>query len=208
MNKTRLKEAARTFLAKYPGGFKHPDLVAIGKKHKMDKMIELTQERFAKSRFRNADDILDAFSKTISSSSMISMFEKPKFRDFIASADAADQAEIVRSLKQLLHGKASHKGFTSLIDVLAKGKMAKWTVATAIPVYFRPNDEIFVKPSTTKGVIEHFELDLTYRPRPTWEFYSAYREAILKMKKAVSKTLSPNNAAFTGFLMSSLRPKS
>jgi hypothetical protein len=40
-----------------------------------------------------------------------------------------------------------------------------------------------------------------YKPRPTWSFYAGYRDAIARMKAAVSPALAPNNAAFTGFLM-------
>ena len=59
-----------------------------------------------------------------------------------------------------------------------------------------------MKPTTTKNVIRQFELDdLVYKPRPSWDFYARYRDAIETMKGAVSPTLSPNNAAFTGFLM-------
>ena len=61
---------------------------------------------------------------------------------------------------------------------------------------------MFVKPTTTKGVIKTFELDdLVYHPRPTYDFYVRYRDAIDEMKSHVDASLSPNNAAFTGFLM-------
>jgi hypothetical protein len=45
--------------------------------------------------------------------------------------------------------------------------------------------------------------DLEYRPRPSWSFYERYRSAISDMKAHVDPSLSPNNAAFTGFLMMS-----
>ena len=53
--------------------------------------------------------------------------------------------------------------------VLKAGKLAKWSLITICPVYFRPQQEVFVKPTTVKGVIAHFELDeLQYRPQPYW----------------------------------------
>jgi hypothetical protein len=62
-----------------------------------------------------------------------------------------------------------------------------------------------VKPTTAKGIIRKLELDhLIYNPRPSWAFYEAYRETINEMKTRVHPSLSPNNAAFTGFLMMSL----
>ena len=60
----------------------------------------------------------------------------------------------------------------------------------------------FVKPTTTKNVIRQFEVaDLVYKPQPTWQFYADYRDLIAEMKELVDPSLSPNNAAFTGFLM-------
>ena len=68
--------------------------------------------------------------------------------------------------------------------------------------HYRPEKDVFVKPTTTKNVIRQFELeDLEYRPRPSFSFYTRYRDAIHDMKAAVDPRLSPNNAAFTGFLM-------
>ncbi len=92
-----------------------------------------------------------------------------------------------------------------MLDVLKDGKLAKWSLITIIPIYFRPQIEIFVKPTTAKGVIERFELkSLHYKPAPTWAFYKEYRTIINEMKSNVDPSLAPNNAAFSGFLMMSL----
>ena len=78
MNIEKLKQAEALFLQRYPNGFLHPDMQALGKKHKMDKMIELSQKSFKKSRFRDALAIAESMTKIISRSSMVSMFEKAK----------------------------------------------------------------------------------------------------------------------------------
>ena len=71
--------------------------------------------------------------------------------------------------------------------------------------YVHPDAEVFVKPPTAKGVIEHFKLQgLQYKPRPSWEFYEEYRQKILAMRARVDDFIAPNNAAFCGFLMMSL----
>ncbi|VAV83610.1 hypothetical protein MNBD_DELTA01-2121 [hydrothermal vent metagenome] len=88
MNMEKLKDAKDDFMKKYPGGFKHPVIVEIGKKHKMDKMVQLTQESFEKERFGDTDDILNSMVKVISKSSMVSVFEKPRFRDSIKQMPA------------------------------------------------------------------------------------------------------------------------
>ena len=92
-----------------------------------------------------------------------------------------------------------------LVDLLATGKLAKWSLVSIIPMYFRPVDEVFVKPTTAKKIVTQLEIgELQYNPRPSWAFYRVFRERINEMKAAVDPSLSPNSAAFTGFLMMSL----
>ena len=75
---------------------------------------------------------------------------------------------------------------------------------TITMVYFNSKTDVFVKPTTAKGIINMLELDLVYKPRPYWEFYVGYRRAINDIKAMIEPSLSPNNAAVTGFLMMSL----
>ena len=91
------------------------------------------------------------------------------------------------------------------LPLLVAAKIARWSLISIGPVYFKPQREVFVKPTTAKKIIDHLELDhLTYKPRPSWEFYAGYRQALLEMKSQVNPSLTPNNAAFTGFLMMAL----
>ena len=204
MNLDKLKRAEHIFLNRFPGGFTHPAMMEVGKKHKMDRMTKLVQESFAKKIFRDTGDTLTSMVKVVGASSMVSVFEKPKFRDFVKSLEPKYQNMLVSGLKDQLHGN-EQKGFEKVLGVLQMGKMAKWTLISIVPVYFHPQQDVFVKPTTVKGVISYFELDtLHYRPQPSWEFYSEFRDTINEMKGKVDATLSPNNAAFTGFLMMSL----
>ena len=204
MNDKRLKECERQFLVKYPTGFMHPEMQAIGKKHRMIRMVENAQSALGKHSFNNPQVIVEAIIKLVNQSSMISIFEKPKFRDFVKSLQGIERQFFVDSYKALLHGNQA-KGFEALRDQLATAKLAKWSLMTIIPAYYRPDTEVFVKPTTTKGVIAYFELDdIVYNPKPTFEFYQKYREQIMLMKSKIGPELSPNNAAFCGFLMMSL----
>lgn len=204
MNLEKLKRAEEKFFNMYPGGFEHPDMVAIGKKHKMDKMITAVQEEFSEDQFENPRAIVQTMSKMISRSSMVSLFEKPKFRDFVNSLHNQHETIFAHGLKEMLHGN-QEQGFNMMLDVLITGKMAKWSLISALPVYHKPFEEVFVKPTTAKGVILQFELEsLVYKPRPSWEFYKEFRSIINEMKSKVDSRLAPNNAAFTGFLMMSL----
>jgi hypothetical protein len=200
MNKDALLVAEAEFLHQHPDGFQSPELVEVGKKHKMDKMITLAQEAFTTKAFVNMDGIIEDWVKIVSRSSMVSVFEKPKFKEGMHSLSPADKRKITDGLYEQLHGD-EEQGFNAILDVLISLKLAKWSLITIVPAYYTPMDAVFVKPTTAKGVVAKYELDLVYKPRPSWAFYQGYRTAILEMKALVHEGLSPSNAAFSGFLM-------
>jgi len=201
VNLKKIREAESLFLHRYPGGFENEEMVKIGKKHNVGKLAEFAGEALAKKQFSVQSAVLDDIVRIVSRSSMVSMFEKPKFRDYVNGMNRDDRAFLANGYRKLLHGN-QQRGFEEVADVLRAGKLAKWSLMTVCLFYWRPEREVFVKPTTTKNVIRQFELeDLVYRPQPTWPFYRAYREAITEMKARVDPSLSPNNAAFTGFLM-------
>lgn len=205
MNLERLKTAEQLFLGRYPGGFASPEMVEVGKKHKLDKTVDFVHQQFKRKNFQDPAQIVDDMARLIARSSMVSMFEKPKFRDFARGLSPAEKNSLSKALKKLYYG-SEQKGFDELLQILLAHKLAKWSIISAFALYFRPQEDVFVKPTTAKGVIEVFELDaLHYRPQPSWDFYERFRSSINEMKNAVDPSLSPNNAAFTGFLMMTLR---
>lgn len=204
MNEQALQAAVEEFYRRYPSGFDHPDLVAIGKKHKMDKMIALARESFAEENFSRPDDVAERMIKVVTSSSMVSVFEKPKFRDCVRSMGEPEKVRLVSALREQLHGD-ERTGFEELVETLAEYKLAKWTLVTVVPAYLRPDYDVFVKPTTVKHVIAHFELpELVYNARPNYDFYNRYRGEINRMKSRVSADLQRENAVFCGFLMMSM----
>ncbi len=204
MNLEKLREAESLFLHRYPGGFENEELQAtVRKRHNVGRLSELAADVLAKGRFKHQAQVLDDIVRIVSRSSMVSMFEKPRFRDFVNGLSRDDRALLATAFRRMLHGN-QQQGFTDLVDLLGESGLAKWSLATICLYQYRPEVEVFVKPTTTKNVIRQFELTgLDYKPRPSWSFYQGYREAIREMKAAVSPALSPNNAAFTGFLMMS-----
>ena len=204
MNLKKLKQAESLFFIRYPGGFLNPELQIIGKKHRMPQMTALAQESFGKSRFRQQEAVADAMVKMVSRSSLVSLFEKPRFRDLMKTP-AIDKAMLVGGLKDFLHGD-QQRGLEYMTESLVRAGLAKWSLVSLIPNYYRPNDEVFVKPTTAKGVIEFFDLKgLHYAPRPSWDFYRDFRDQVLDMKSHVDPSLAISNAAFLGFLMMSFR---
>lgn len=201
MNRKKLKEAEERFLMQYPGGFTNPMMLELAKKHKVDKMNKLAQDSFAIEQFESPGKIVDSISKIVSQSTLVSLFEKPKFKDLVNCMNDNEKERLSQGLKEFLHGNQEF-GFGMMRDLLHEYKLAKWTLLTVCPTYYRPNVEILVKPTTAKGVIEYFELEgLKYSPNPTFEFYRSYREQINEMKKEAAASLQFDNAAFCGFLM-------
>ena len=205
MNFEKLKAAEAQFLQLYPLGFDDPEMQIIGKKHRMPQMIEQCQNLFAELAFNKPHVIVEKMVKMISRSSMVSMFEKPKFKDWAKSLSGGDIDRLSESFYQQLYGK-QRQGFEAILDLLRTQKLAKWSLISILPNYVHPDDEVFVKPTTAKGVIAFFELEgLLYKPLPSWDFYQNYKHQILQMKQHVDPTLTTSNAAFSGFLMMSMR---
>lgn len=203
MNKEKLAAAQARFLATYPGGFAHPDLQLIGKKHKMDERVAFAQQHLGKRNFTDPQAVIAAIGKIVSGSSMVSMFEKPKFKAAIQRTTGKELGQVAQAYYDLLHGDEA-AGFEQVAAFLQKHNVAKWPVATVVPCYYRPNKDLLVKPTTTKLIIAELEFPVKYGPKLSWEFYSKYRRLIRQARKACDPSLAPNNAAFAGFLMMAL----
>lgn len=177
-------------------------MIAVAKKHKVEKMNRLAQESFALPQFADADSIVAAIDKVVSQSSLVSVFEKPKFRELAGALNGPERQQLAAGLREWLHGD-QEQGFSQMASLLAAYKLAKWPLLTVCPTYYRPEYEAFIKPTTAKRVIEYFELQgLRYSSSPTFAFYQAYRERINQMKEILrGEGLPADNAAFCGFLL-------
>lgn len=205
MNLQKLKEAETSFLTFYPKGFEDEALLPIIKRHNTAKIGESVREMFAPDRFSRTEEIGENFAKIISKSSLISLFEKPKVRDMVKAMSMEQQDMFAIGLYELLHAD-KEKGFRILVDVLSIYKLAKWSIVTLIPYYYGRDKEFFIKPTTTKDIIKFFDIEgLTYKPRPTYEFYERYTKILEEMKSHVSPLIGEDNAGFTGFLMMAMK---
>ncbi|MDX1808580.1 MAG: hypothetical protein R3331_03460 [Sulfurospirillaceae bacterium] len=208
MNIEKLKNAQAYFFALYPKGFKDEALQPIVKRHNTAKIGEKVKEMFAQDNFAQPELICENFTKIVSRSSLISVFEKPKVRDMIKGMGHEQKDMLSIGLYELIYGNKK-AGFESLVDVLLMHGLAKWSIITLIPYYYAREKNFFIKPTTTKNVIKFFELKgLVYKPRPTYEFYVAYTKALKKMKSQLKSSISNDNAGFTGFLMMAMQEQS
>lgn len=205
MNISKLKDAEENFLVFYPKGFEDEALLPIIKRHNTAKIGESVREMFAPNRFTRTEQICENFAKIVSKSSLISLFEKPKVRDMVKQMSMEQQDMLSIGLFELLHAN-QEKGFEILVDMLGIYKLAKWSIVTLIPYYYAQEKEFFIKPTTTKDIIKFFEIEgLTYKPRPTYEFYVRYTQILKTMKSHVSPLIGQDNAGFTGFLMMAMK---
>jgi hypothetical protein len=205
MNLQKLKQAEARFLAQYPEGFADPGLEPVRKKHNVAKLTEFAQANLARQDFNRPEHVAETLVKIISRSSMVSMFEKPRFRDFVRSLNSHEKEHLAFAVEKRLHGRAKRSGFEEILGMLSHYKLAKWSLVSAVPYYFSPNREAFVKPTTAKGIIAFLEVDgLHYKPTPSWAFYTAYRKVLDDVRKEVNPSLTDNYAALSGFLMTAM----
>ncbi|MGE5379996.1 MAG: hypothetical protein ACM3NT_02900, partial [Methylocystaceae bacterium] len=137
MNRAKLQEAEEKFLILYPGGFSNPQMLEIAKKHKAEKLTKLAQESFTLEQFESPNKIVDSMSKIVSQSAMISVFEKPKFRDLVKLLTDNEKERLSDGLKEFLHGD-QEIGFELMAGLLNDYKLAKWPLLTICPFFYRP----------------------------------------------------------------------
>ena len=147
MNLNKLKSAEANFLQMFPAGFEDEGLVEVKKRHNLTKMNQLALEVFREENFYVADQFLKGLVKVVSGSSMLSMFEKPKFRDMISSLNSSEKESLTSYYRELFHGDQEN-AFDAIVDILAFHKMAKWSVVTISMSYYMPESEVFIKPTT------------------------------------------------------------
>lgn len=205
MNIRRLREAEAAFLARFPEGFSDPGLAQIRKSHNVDKLAAFARANLTKATLSRPRTCADVLLKIVSRSSMVSRFEKPPFRAFLEGLDSKELRRLCDAFQKRLFGRKRQEGFDELVEQLARYKLARWSLVSAVPFYLAPSREVFVKPTTAKRIIVFLQADdLLYQARPSWTFYDGYRKLVIEIKQHVDVSLTPNNAAVTGFLMATM----
>lgn len=201
MNVEKLKQLEADFLGRHPEGFKSSEFVKVRKKHNVEKhtayMKDVLTEEYLRKHGHNA---FKDVAKVVTSSSLVSVFEKIRFRDFAADLSKSERSRFVDGVTELLYGHEK-SGFYIVYALLKEHRLAKWPIISVFRVYAYPKKDVLMKPTVVKKVINYLELDMKYDSDPSYTLYRKYRTAINKMKKEVDLSLRPNNLAFTGFLM-------
>jgi len=199
MNLNKLKELESEFLYRYPEGFKDAHFFPTMKKFKPEKLEEFAKDVLKKENFANPNQIVDSFYKVIQKSVMVSLFDKLKLKDALATLNSYEKDMLSIEIYELLYGDTK-AGFEGLVEFLAEYKLAKWTLLSIVPYTINRQTQYFIKPTTTKNIIKYFELkDLIYKPKPSFKFYENYTKVLDEMKSNLDETLTFDNAVFTGF---------
>ncbi|MEZ5450914.1 MAG: hypothetical protein R3E89_18760 [Thiolinea sp.] len=136
MQLEKVFELQALFLERYPQGFNDPDISKIAKKHNVPKCTELAQTAFAPGQFSLSGPVLDSMIQLVAKSSMVSLFEKPRFRDDVRAMLPDEQLALVHALQELLHGR-QEQGFERMVEQLAPLKLAKWSLLSLFPFYYQ-----------------------------------------------------------------------
>lgn len=204
MNIKKLKELESEFLHIYPAGFEDEKFFPTMKKFNPIKLEAFAKEGLKKENFSNPNLVVEAFFKTIQKSVMVSLFDKLKLRDMIVSLTSYEKDMLSIEIYELLYGD-KQDGFEGLVEFLDQYKLAKWTIISIVLYSLNRQEEYFIKPTTTKNILKYLEIkDLVYKPKPSFEFYKNYSKLLDEMKAKVDKSLTFDNAAFTGFLRMSI----
>lgn len=200
MNLEKLKDLEAEFLDIYPKGFEDAKFFPTMKKFNPTKLEEFAKEGLKKENFSNPNLVVENFFKTIQKSVMVSLFDKLKLRDMITSLNSYEKDMLSIEIYELLYGDKK-EGFEGLVEFLSQYNLAKWTIISVVPYSINRQTEYFIKPTTTKNIINYLELkELSYNSKPSFEFYEKYTNYLDEMKSKVNSSLTFDNAAFTGFL--------
>ena len=200
MNIEKLKEYEAEFLEQYPNGFDDRNFSTIMKTFNPIKLEEFAKDALKKENFQNPSLVVDGFLKVVQKSVFVSVFDKLKLKDMIATLNSYEKDMLSIEIYELLYGNKK-KGFEGLVEFLSEYKLAKWTIISVVPYCINRHQDYFIKPTTTKNIIKTFELeDCIYKTKPSFEFYDKYTKALDIMKSSIDKSLSPDNVGFTAFL--------
>jgi len=195
----KLDDLESEFLYRYPKGFEDEHFFPTMKKFKPEKLEAFAKEALKKDNFSNPNLIVDGFFKTIQKSVMVSLFDKLKLKDALATLNSYEKDMLSIEIYELLYGDKK-VGFEGLVEFLHEYKLAKWTLISVVPYSINRQTEYFIKPTTTKNIIKYFDLkNLVYKPKPSFEFYDNYTKVLDEMKSKLDKSITFDNAAYTGF---------
>ena len=180
------------FLLRFPQGFADEEFKNSAKRHRTsDKILAIIKNDFDVASLQREDTYqinknIALILKIVTMSSMISVFEKVAFRNYLA--DSKIHETFLQALYDLIT-KKDHESFDNFVCVLnlrkreTNKRVATWPLVTFFLLYFDEYHEIFIKPNTIKRLIKLLEFDVEYVSYPNYETYQKIKEMVETYKK-------------------------
>lgn len=187
-----MEPADFAFLQRFPGGLQDELWLSMGKKHKPDNIIKALNTELSKkemsSNIKKKDykTICDTALKILRRASVISVFEKMAFRNYLEHEEV--QKDFCKALFDFMYN-FNEESFRNFTLVLARFKSeknsncAKWTIVSFFKAYQDPNEFVFVKPTTTKAIAKALETEIDYSPYPTYNTYMKVHDMIYEYRE-------------------------
>lgn len=183
------------FLEQYPGGFADELWLEGEKAYKPGKMTALINELLSKEELEltlESGDYQETIDNTlylVRQSKVISVFEKLAFQNFVEHHEIHEQ--FLDALYHFMY-HYNEENFDTFITTLLtyrhekNSKPTKWTVVSFFKAYQDPQNYIFVKPTTMKGIAKILDWDIQYKSMPNYQTYQNILEMIRAFQAASS----------------------
>ncbi|TLG72943.1 hypothetical protein [Culicoidibacter larvae] len=180
------------FLQIFPEGLSGDDWNNAGKRHNPDKIFEIFQTELTKEALEltldsgDYEETIDAITAAVRRVSVISVFEKFAFKNYIAHQEI--HGPFLEALYQFMYN-FNEESFDGLVSVLLRYRHekntnpAKWPVVSFFKAYADPDNYVFVKPNTVKGEARVMEWDIQYKSMPNYQTYMQVMEMVKAFRK-------------------------
>ena len=196
-----LPQTIRTFLTKFPLGFRDPAYLEEERNYKLaahNLWVETRGNGQGEALLESGDtaETTRRAQRVLRDVNLVNIFEGAAFRDGLKCQGPA--TAFFRGLFNLLASLAPEEAlFEALAAAVhdlpaAKGRSSpdKWAVATILPFLARPDTFMFLKPEITKRFAEMLNFNLAYDPHPNWRTY----RRLLKLGELLIQELRPMGA--------------
>lgn len=191
----------KMFLQIFPLGLNDDHFTQLAKKHKSsDKILEMVKQIDLKQFDSDSPTVIRqniaTITKLVTKSTMISTFEKLAFKNYMQNASY--HALFLKSLKELIMHNNEDQ-FNDFVDVLSLQKneynanIAKWPIISFFLLYFNPNQEVLVKPTTIKKLAHFLNYEIDYKPLPNFHTYALIRDMVMAYKRQSKICAEQNN---------------
>lgn len=167
--------ARARFLKFFPNGF-HSDGFSSQERDYKLAAKKLLEENAPLADATSGTGLGEAVLAAFRATNMLSRFEKARITDMLRSSDADD---FVRAAARFAHD-GTESALRQLERVLRAHDCAKWTVATYLPLLWRPETHMYLKPEATKNFATRVghRLERLYEAQLNFDVYSCLLDLV------------------------------